>query len=664
MAPFLVGALELTLLAVWAGYVARPYLNLDTQWVPAGREYLSNIQTHHFWTRLLECGSCAFWNGSFRGGYPALADPHGSMLHPLVAITTLIWGVFTGSKVALVAALFMAGVAQWWLAHLLRVSVVARLWTAGLAVAGGHLSGRMEPGNFGLLLSTAACALVLPAVMQYSRALNARAAAILSVTVASVAVSGQGYMQFGLVLVLPVTLLVLWRPSETGKWLRSSAVVVLLTALLSAPLLVPLVHFLPEFGKDTDAGFRSAQAFPYVPLNLVISDPKFYLSESLGKLPYPYLYTLYVGWMAVLMGAIGAGTAVIAAGTDPATERGRKRAERVFLVVYAVGALWVASAAPLQWLISAMPWRSVTSQLVGLRYPPVIAGLAVPPLLGLSAVGYSRVEQWARERYRTMRLKPRRSRGPAVLLGLTGSALLPLALLFAAWGSLLDAQRFSGNWLTVQRQSTDLRDVLMALKTSDAQWVNTPYGEQFWIEPAVAFGLKLNLGTQGWYWKGRQPPPAVREAHRQVVAADMTLKTTVGGVPIWEAFSGREYAAVVHADGQRTVCAALAAGGHIDVTCGLSAAGTLTVRENNWSGWRASVDGEAAPLLPGTWLQVALPAGQHRVGMRYEPLDVTIGVMLFAIGGVMVFAMVLGLGAPGSLRHLRRSAHRWKRAPR
>ena len=55
------------------------------------------------------------WNGSIQGGSPAFADIHGSMLHPLVILTTLLAGVPNGAKLALAGALLMAGLGQWWL---------------------------------------------------------------------------------------------------------------------------------------------------------------------------------------------------------------------------------------------------------------------------------------------------------------------------------------------------------------------------------------------------------------------------------------------------------------------------------------------------------------------------------------------------------------------
>lgn len=61
---------------------------------------------------MVECGACALWNGSVRGGAPAFVDPHASLLHPLVFIPTLLLGVIAGSKGTLVAAFFCHGAAQ------------------------------------------------------------------------------------------------------------------------------------------------------------------------------------------------------------------------------------------------------------------------------------------------------------------------------------------------------------------------------------------------------------------------------------------------------------------------------------------------------------------------------------------------------------------------
>src|SRR4051794_12174131 len=73
-------AFEILLLAAWTLFLLRHYLNFDPLYVPYGREYFTSIQTHFMWDRARECGQCAMWNGSVRGGYPVFADVHDSML--------------------------------------------------------------------------------------------------------------------------------------------------------------------------------------------------------------------------------------------------------------------------------------------------------------------------------------------------------------------------------------------------------------------------------------------------------------------------------------------------------------------------------------------------------------------------------------------------------
>ena len=633
---WLLTAAELVVLALWTLLFARPYLDLNPDVVPLGREYLSNIQTHFLWSRVASCGWCAVWNGSFRGGYPALADPHGSMLHPLVMVATLGWGVAGGAKLAMAGAFFMGGLAQWWLGRVVGFGRLARVWSACLAVVAGHLAGKMEAGNFGLLLSTAATALVLPPLLTLGLdgGRSRRGAVVLGVTLALAAVAGQAYMQIGLVLLLPVVFLAapysVWKGVRGGgpvadrtglpRFLGSLALAGGIGLLLAAPFIVPTLHFLPQFGKDTDPIFRSAQPFPFVPLNLVINDHDFYRGQTLGRLPFPYLYATFVGWIPVLLAFTGLAT-LWTGGSGSALERNRRVA--LFLAGVTLLALWIASAAPLLWLAQHIPFPRVAAQMTGLRYPPVIAGLAVPAVLALAGAGLDRIL--------SIIFAPG---GPAPwwAVGLRRALVLPLAVLLIV--SLIDARAFSRQWMGTSRRNAGEYALLAALRTPDLQWVNTPYGEQFWIEPALRQGLKLNLGTQGWYWAGRTPPAPVAEGFRGGVPPGTSLRGEFGGIPVYDAQPGREYAAVEGAGtGERAVCSARGTGGDIDVVCDAPFAGTLTLKENAWSGWRVRVDGATAALRPGTWLAVDLPAGAHTVSFRYRPWDVPLGLLL-AGGGV------------------------------
>jgi uncharacterized membrane protein YfhO len=64
--------------------------------------------------------------------------------------------------------------------------------------------------------------------------------------------------------------------------------------------------------------------------------------------------------------------------------------------------------------------------------------------------------------------------------------------------------------------------------------------------------------------------------------------------------------------------------------------GYLVTRDSFASGWRATVDGRAAPVLRanGKHRAVAVPGGRHRVEMRYHPPGLALGIALTGIAAV------------------------------
>jgi hypothetical protein len=183
---------ELALLAISTFFLTRHYLDFDPLKVPQGREYFTSMQTHFMWDHARECGLCARWNGTVRGGYPVFVDTHDSMLFPPVIVASLIWGALNGAKVALIVTFFLFGFAQWWLAKVLGLGRVARVWSGTMAIAAGGLAGRMDDGVYAVVVSTVCCALVLPPSIQLSRDGKRRSAALLGIMLALMLVAGQG----------------------------------------------------------------------------------------------------------------------------------------------------------------------------------------------------------------------------------------------------------------------------------------------------------------------------------------------------------------------------------------------------------------------------------------------------------------------------------------
>lgn len=604
---WLIPFVELSLIAFWVILLGREYLSMNPMAVPAGREFLSAIQTHHLWNDLQACGGCAFWNGYQRGGYPAFVDPHGSMLHPLVAVTTLLWGVINGSKIALLVSLWVAGFAMWWTARVLRLGTVPRIWASLLVVAGGHLAGRMELGVFGVLLSTAMISLVIPPLLQFARDGSRRTAVLLGLTMSSAILAGQGYMQFGMLIVAPATVFLFLSRSLRlrVKW-QHLLLSGLVAFLVAAPLLVPFGHFMPEFGKERDTEFRVTQPVEYVPLNLVISDRDFYSSESLDKEPLPHLYMMYIGWVPVLLAAYGVGVA-----------KGWDRRWVFFSLTSILLLLLAASGDLLRVGVEYLEF------LGGIRHPPQIAGLIVPLLVTLSAFGLDRL---LKRPWPELRLS--HDDWPdtgSIRLSLAWILLIPLVL------SLRSTYDFSQNWLYVEQVRRETYQLLERMRTEDLQWVSPPFGEHSYIEPGVSMGLKMSPGLMTWYWEGREFPEPVLEANRAGPPPNaLRIVDEVDGIPIYHT-DALPYAFVDHGD-EISQCFAGGRGGHLWVRCSTDLPGELVVQENSWSGWKVWVDGQRRSLKSGQRLRLDAPSGEHSYVLQYRPWDVPLGLGLFVTG--------------------------------
>lgn len=339
------------------------------------------------------------------------------------------------------------------------------------------------------------------------------------------------------------------------------------------------------------------------------------MSTALGKLPYPYLYTLYIGWPPVILAILGLGL--------------RNKKDTRLLLALSLGALtmfWLASGVPLRWLAQLAPAIS------SVRLPALMAGLAVPAVLALSGYGLDRVLQ-----LRWPRLGLGVSLGEArsgVSISTAWLLLIPLA------ATLRSADQFDQNFLVMDDKS-DVYQALGAFRTASLEWVSVPYGEHSWDEAAFAAGLKMTGFIAPWWWDGRELPPPLLEATRD--ARELPVCCQLGDVPIY--WNSSNLYAFVRSGPEMVPCKAQGAGGDLRVTCE-SDGGSLVVRENAWSGWSARVNGQKAPLEEGQWLAVTVPPGPVEVRFRYLPLDVLVGALLTFVGVVLAFFLWIRASRP------------------
>jgi len=607
-------SIELSLIAFWAAVVGYPYLNVDPSQIPAGREFSGYIQFHHLWTRAIQCGWCATWNGSTAGGFPAFVDLYGSALHPVVIVTTLLFGVVNGAKLSIVIAFWVTGISQWWLAYELKLGRIARLWSACIAVAAGHITGRMEVGSFGMVFSTAFISLIFANILAIYNGKGKRFTVLLGIIGASAILSGQGYFQAGLVGIMPaIVFLILDNFGKIKNLWKNYALAFFLACLLAAPLLVPLAHFYPNIEKGTDFNFDIAQPLQYIPLNLIIDNWQFYTTDGLlGKAPYPSLYVIYIGWVPFLLAILG----FLKFEPSKAPVAG-------YMLGSVVLSHLIASAVLLKEVVNFIPW------VANIRFAPVISGLSVPFILGFSAYGLNHLIKidWSKIRPNSLKISIQ--------------FLLVIPILI----SLTSVYNFSRMVIYTESLEEDDFSTLNALKTIDAQWVNPPYGEQFFAEPAIAMGLKISPGIMPWSWRDRETPRPFLEASREDGWDDYQLISDVHGTGIY-ANPNEIYASILTDQGNVIPCSAKGIGGIIEVYCDSENNGVLTIKENYFSGWQVQINEKQANILKEEyWLATQAPAGKNVYVFKYLPWDVPLGIILSLFG---IFLCTWLWSQPGS----------------
>ena len=318
----------------------------------------------------------------------------------------------------------------------------------------------------------------------------------------------------------------------------------------------------------------------YTPLNLVIHDADFYRSEILDKFSFPYLYTLFIGWIPVILAAIGFGM-----------KKQNDRRYLWFLFCAIMIEFFAASALPLKWLVGSIPG------LAGIRQPSLMAGLAIPPILGLAAYG---LDQLLNLEWPTLWINfSEQISIPRWKIPLRWLLIIPLIF------SLQRGYQFSQNWTNTDYIGDGVFQLLDTLKTDDLQWVNPPFGEHYYIVTGIDKGLKLSPGIRAWQWKGRELPIPSLEAIRELPPEDTITITSIDQVGIY-ARPAEHYAAVL-SNGSEQPCTAIDGGGKITVQCNTPRIWKACGKREHLDGLESLVDGERVPLTGSQWLEVNAP---------------------------------------------------------
>ncbi len=613
---------EWTIVLVGAILVAGPLVNMNPQVIPAGREFLSNIHYFHFWHWLSTCGLCAFWM-PFGGGSPILADPFPPLLHPLVALPVLLFGVVNGAKVAVFLSFLSAGLAQWWLGYQWRLHPVARLWGAWMLMASGYISGRFSLGGMHMVVGLGTAAWVFPAAWWLWNHRGRKGYLPLAVALGMLLLAERGYeitalgFSGGLLLAGRALTGRKW-PAEF--WQRLGHAVLGMLAL-AAPTLLPWMRTLGAAAKDIDPEFKTSQSLGKLLVNFVAADPEFYRSPVLDKVPYPELTAFFIDWLPLLLAVVAVVVAWLKA------EKQKRHLPVGWWTMWALLILWLATGQPFRWLVHWFPQPALRDLLGGLRHIQQTAALAIPLILALASAAVDEILARAADWKITLASHEVRVALPA--------SLLVIGALFIPWRN---AWLVNQDWFaTVDYPKLDAG--LDFLAQAGLNWVDAPYGEHYWIEPAFARDLKVLGHGAGavvrWHWKDWQAPSPARMLTRHQDEVLDPQRDTV--VQVDEGLFGvihpTDYAYVQTEGGAHIPCNAAGWGGILILTCTTPEDGDLQVMEKAWPGWWMRVD-------EGAWQRVArqrpyiggpLPAGEHTIHLRYIPEEVLLGLLLLFV---------------------------------
>ena len=585
---------------------------------PAGGEFILLNQTHFIWELFTKCGTCIFWNGILNGGAPTFGELHNAPAHPFVFIPAILFGAINGGKITLFLAFLAAGIGQWRLAKAMGLGAIPRVWTALMVMFGGELSGKMEIGNSGLILSAGCSILFLSELYHFVfDDLKKSSATKLAVFLSLCVLSGQGYLQLALALLwIPVSLIfALIRHGRRALWVMIETAG--LTFYFCGFFLIPLMHFMPNVIKDVDPALNNPQPIGYSVLNLVIKDLDFFQLGTLGMSTTPYAYYIYIGWIPILLAVFGAWKNMQVVG---------QKLKTLWLMLLPVLVFVFASEEVL------IPLKQKIPSILNLRTVSAMTMLTVPPLIALAGIGLEKLLNFS-EGYRVWKSA---AIGKKILI-----TLQVMVAIGAASYCLVDEVNANRKFLYLGTFTEPEQALQDAMLPDEVAWVE-PVNRDFLPYFFSRGGRKFSIIFRPWQWFGRpSPQPAVKAMHHPG-GMDPVATYRVGEMDYY-VNEAAVYAALYDHDQIIAKCRAeTLGGGEITVTCpNVSQSGTdLIVQEHYFAGWQAWVDGENVALDPAAnFLTIHnINDAAATIVFKYQPWDVWIGIALSLLG--ILFAIM------------------------
>lgn len=261
---------------------------------------------------LLTYGELPLWNPYVRTGVPMIGDAYVSMFNPLVFGPLVLFGPINGGKLAVMGATAIAGYGQYFLGRVLGHNRIISLSGGGIGLAAGSLHVPIATGfAFGATMQHAFIAIVFGSFLMVLRGWRFRWVAICGASNALMFHSGNLYYWIAVNLILVIVSVgllvnVSLSNGELAIRLKKRAVlaylgVCVITFLLMAPHLLPLLELLPYTEKPIDVTRGGSMPFLVTLFGFVVPDRQFWANGLFGASPLGWaIHFSYIGATCLL----------------------------------------------------------------------------------------------------------------------------------------------------------------------------------------------------------------------------------------------------------------------------------------------------------------------------------------------------------------------------
>ena len=601
------------LLAVWYHFVS---LFIGSNKIQTGNEFGVHISSFQNWSNGLTCGLCMMW-GNMVDGMPVFADPYAAFQHPVVIISTLLFGPLHAANITLAVAILVMGFSGYLFCHTFQLHRLVRIWITVTMIYSGVIAGRIAMGSIGLPLSLSFAMLCFVYMLVWSQNPTRKNALIFGVLLSMLLMAGQGYMQIAFMFILIPMFGYFY---TQRKSLISSQLVLIMVVVgaLIAPFLFTFFANHASFGKETDPAFSSAPPIGYIALNYVVDNLEFYNTTLLGRQAYAYLYSNFIGY-PIVIAALGA--LVLALVRHPNIE---KVSSVIYVTVVSVILTLVLASGDMQRWLVGFGIAPLTEFLAGLRNLTLTASFAGGLLVLLAAFCADVLIRQLQAASATVQVGTWRIDGRAHWL----------VVCVMVW-HVLTLYAYNKQFYIFADSDPVIENAAEFLKTQPIGGVNVE--NNFQVFPFMARQRKV-ITRMFYPWMlnnvNNSAPAGEMYFLKSAPPDDMSiwqeLKRFEGTWAIYKSTDiNQEYALHTNALQESTACEASGTGGDIDVWCTVPSTGILRIYENNLGSWQAWVDDVPTEVTDvNKFVAVNVAAGNHHIAFRYRPWYTILGLAI------------------------------------